>query len=110
MEVESVVRGKNMIFRITEKIIADSEIDELAKKVEEELKKGGKKIVISFLPPSYPYSPVLSALTRCYRIAQQYNASVAVVAPKQEFIDVLLETHLDRMFEILRSEEELGKG
>ena len=35
--------------------------------------------------------------------------TVAIIAPKQEFVDVLLETHLDRMFEIFRSENEFRK-
>ncbi len=110
MQIESITQSGYKIFRIRDKIVADSDIEEVAKEVEKELKKGRKKIALSFLPATYPYSPVLSSLTRCHRTAELYDATVSVVSAKQEFLDVLLETHLDRVFEICRSEEELGKA
>ncbi|MBD3392613.1 MAG: hypothetical protein GF418_11020 [Chitinivibrionales bacterium] len=111
MHVETTTYSGYKVFRIRDRIVADSDIDDVAKAVEDDLQKGRKKFAISFLPSSYPYSPILGLLTRCHKTAQKHEAAMVVIAPKQEFIDVLLETHLDRIFEICRSEDELrAKG
>jgi hypothetical protein len=106
MDIEPVESHGTMIFRVREKIHADSEIDEIAVRVERELEQGRKKIALSFLPNTYPYSPVLGTLARCHRSAERFGVRLAVIAHTAEFIDILMETRLDRIFDIWRSEKE----
>jgi hypothetical protein len=103
---KTVSKGKS-ILKIDFQISSDAEADEIFNSIEEELDSGAKHIVLFFAFICYPYLPYVSLCIRCSSMVKSRNAEFTVIAFKTEFIDVLLETRSERLFNVFRTEQEM---
>jgi anti-anti-sigma factor len=108
MLIESIVKKDYLLIKVQQEADGDTDFDQLRKVMTEYIEKGSTKIALSLAINAYPYSKLISALVHCNRLIEKVGGTLAVVQPNQDFLDVLKQTKLDKVFKVFSSEAELA--
>lgn len=107
LQFDNITENGFCVLRISGPVFSDEDAQDVAQQLKEHLVKGRRRIALAFEPAAYPYSKVISILTHCYRVKQEFNAELVVIPPNKEFLKVLEDTKLTKVITIMNSENEL---
>ena len=103
--VNDTVIEKINIFRI-----ADREAKELKKRLEDDLEKGYKKIIIDLSEVEFVNSTFLGVMVVFLKRMNEIEAELKIVIPKQPAESYFYSTGLNRVFNLYRTGEEALDG
>ncbi|MBD3392437.1 MAG: hypothetical protein GF418_10195 [Chitinivibrionales bacterium] len=107
MLLQPAQAGGFQILRILQDTVSEEDAVALLLRVEELLAKNNRKIALSFNSTAYPYSKLISVITRCYQEITRANGTLAVILPSAAFARAADSVNLSSVVRIVSSEDEL---
>ncbi|MBD3320624.1 MAG: hypothetical protein GF350_05975 [Chitinivibrionales bacterium] len=107
MVVETIDKKSCKVFRIRQGTFVDGDLNEIRDIVADHLRRGARKVALSFNDEAYPYSKLISLIVKCDSLAKKTNSELVIIQPNADFADVLAGTNLTAIVKLLASENDL---
>ncbi len=95
------------ILRLFQNAFNEDDVSALLSQIGALLDKRTTKIALAFNEAAYPYSKLISLITRCYRAVNGKGGSLVVVHPSHSFARTAASLNLPAVVRIVASEDEL---
>ncbi|MBD3347366.1 MAG: hypothetical protein GF401_20105 [Chitinivibrionales bacterium] len=94
-------------YSIKEDLTLNSDINDLYPMVHESLEKGTRTVALHFTKNSYLSTRTITVLVNCFEDVKDHEATLVIIDPNTDILDVLGMIDLDKAVKFYPSEEKL---
>lgn len=107
MNIDSSFQNGFRIFEIKDRIIADTNLDELIDVVKGALQQHEPHIAFSFTKESFLFSDSIRSIMSCFDLIQKGGGSLAIIQSNEDIQSLMKMLSLDSVIKVFPSKEDL---